>query len=89
MPRRELDTSRARCDVCGKPYQLEGVMPPACYALADRFDEDIEDHDVLVSFRHWKCHTPTDVALKNIRKEVDEASKRMQGALDALRSKLR
>lgn len=81
---RELDTSRARCDVCGKLYQPgDGV-----YSLADKFDEDIEDRDVLVSFRHWDCHTPVDQQIKNIKRDVDAAGKRVLDALDKLRRHL-
>lgn len=58
------------------------------YSVADKYDEDIEDRDVLLSFRHWACHTPTDVAIKNLRREIDKAEQKFHSALDALRSKL-
>ena len=70
--RREIDTSRATCDTCGRPYQ-EG---DAVYSIADRWDESIEDRDVLVSFRHWACHTPAEKAIDNLRgaiKRVEDA----------------
>lgn len=89
MGRRPYDTSRARCDVCGKPYELdERGMPPAVYTLADKYDEAVEDRDVLVSFRHWACHTPLDVQLANVKKAVDDASKKALDALDRLRRHL-
>jgi hypothetical protein len=85
MPRRVVDSSRARCDVCGALYQ----PGDAVYAIADKYDESVQDRDVLVSFRHWACHTPVEELLADIKIGVDVASKRAQEALDRLRSKLR
>lgn len=79
MPKLPLDTSRARCDTCGKPYE-PGV---AVYTLADKYDEEIEDRDVLISFRHWDCHTPLDVALRNLSDKARE----IEVQLEALRRK--
>ena len=84
MPSRPFDASRARCDVCGRAYQ-DG---DAVYALADKFDESVEDRDVLVAFRHWNCHTPVSVQLEKMRRSVDDASRRAHTVLDELRRKL-
>ena len=80
MPRRPLDTSRAVCDTCGKPYE------PNCavYSIADRYDETNEEVDVLLTFRHWECHVPVDKALAQLREKVADA----QGALDRLKRRL-
>ncbi len=81
MARRELDTSKAKCDKCGKPYQ-DG---DAVYSIADKFDEDIEDRDVLLFFRHWDCHTPPKEALKEALHNFDKTMARVDDALDRLR----
>jgi len=77
MRRRPYDTSRAKCDTCGKLYK-DG---DAVYSVADRYDEDIEDRDVLVSFRHYSCHVPVSVALDDLTKKLKDAEK----ILDQLR----
>jgi hypothetical protein len=64
----ELDTSRAICDTCGKPYQAGD----ATYVIADKYDESIQDRDVLVSFRHWDCHKPLDQVFDELRAKVSE-----------------
>lgn len=79
MPKREYDTSRAKCDTCGKPYQ-EG---DAVYGLADKYDPDIEDRDVLISFRHWDCHRPVGEVLADLRDKLRKA----EGILSQLRSR--
>lgn len=83
--RRPLDTSQAKCDTCGKPY----VSGDAVYTVADKFDQDIEDRDVLIWFRHWDCHTPIEDRISTLKKEVDDACKRFDAAMQELRSKLR
>lgn len=69
MPRREVDTNRAVCDTCGKLYQ----KGDAVYTVADKYEEGPEGQDILVSFRHWDCHTPIDVALKNVKTKIKDA----------------
>lgn len=67
MPRRQIDTSRAVCDTCGKLYQ----QGDAVYSIADRWDED--NDDVLVSFRHWDCHVPFEETMRNLKDKIGEA----------------
>lgn len=67
--KRPYDASQARCDTCGKPY-VEGE---GLYAIANKFDESIEDRDVLISFRHWKCHKSPAELLDELRGKIKEA----------------
>ena len=67
--KRPVDFSQAKCDTCGKPY-AEG---DAIYSIADKWDEDNTEVDVLVSFRHWECHTPVDKALDDLKSAVKKA----------------
>jgi hypothetical protein len=71
MPRRRTDVSRAvtRCRVCGKPL----LDNEPRYTIADRWDDDApEDVDVLLEFEHWKCHTPMEKALADLRQRLRE-----------------
>lgn len=75
--RREFDTSAAKCDTCGKLYQAGDAV----YSVADKFDESVSDRDVLISFRHWNCHTPIEKSVDVLRAKLDDA----QAMLDKLR----
>ena len=85
MARREVDTSRAKCDRCGKPYQ----PGDAFYTPGDRWEEGDDGEDVLVSFRHWECHKSIEESFAELRKGIDDASKKLHGALDAIRRHLK
>jgi hypothetical protein len=79
MPRREVDTSKAKCRVCGGPY--EDHEPT--YSIANVWDETIDDKDVLLEFEHWKCHTPIEKLFDDAR----DLLKRAEGSLDKLRKR--
>lgn len=56
MGRDKIDTLEGwKCDTCHKPW-VEGA---AIYSIAT--------NEGTKTFRHWDCHTPMDVALKNLR----------------------
>ena len=73
MPRKELDTSHAKCRVCGKLYQNGDTV----YSIANRFDENIEDRDVLIEFCHWECHTPIEKVFDNLRASADKLQEQL------------
>lgn len=69
MPRREVDTSKAKCRVCGGPYDQN----EATYSIANKWDDDVEDKDVLLEFEHWKCHVPIEKLLDDMKDRIDRA----------------
>lgn len=88
MARREVDMSKAVCDKCGELYKDGDGM----YSLATKWDEDIEDRDVAISFRHSRCHIPLDKALASLREkaaELDKTFGQVSRDLSSLRNKRR
>jgi hypothetical protein len=76
---RVVDTSKAKCRVCGGPY--EDNEPT--YSIANKWDDDVEDVDVLLEFEHWRCHVPIEKVFDDMR----DTMKRAQGLVDELRKK--
>ena len=68
-----LDGRPLKCDTCGKPlYEFE-----ALYSLAYK--------EEAATGRHWDCHTPLDVALRELRSKVKQAEE----TFNDLKGKLR
>ena len=81
MPRRPFDASRARCDTCGQLYKEGDDM----YTVMSEYDPLVKDKDVLVSFRHYKCHQNR---LEGLQKALDRFGDASKAATEAL-AKLR
>lgn len=50
---------QAKCDECGKLYENGDAL----YTIASKFDDDGN----LISFRHWDCHVPIEMRLKQLK----------------------
>jgi hypothetical protein len=72
------------CDRCNKPL-FPDIEEQGRYTLADGYDDDGN----WTVGRHYRCHEKTQIELKDLTKKVDDASKKVQSALDALRRSLR
>lgn len=71
MAKRPLDTSKAKCRTCGGPYDQN----EATYSIANKWDDTNDEVDVLLEFEHWKCHTPIEKLLGDMKGKIEEAQR--------------
>lgn len=68
------DPVQLTCDTCGEPW--DGDEP--LYSIMSDLEKG--------RCRHWRCHTPVDVVLRQMRERADEIQARMPSIRDTLQN---
>jgi hypothetical protein len=68
---RIVDTSRARCRTCGKPYKVGEAL----YSLASRIVDE-GDQRFLEEFEHANCHVPIEEVLADLKGQLAEMTRK-------------
>lgn len=68
-----LDTSRAKCRECGKPYQPGDAL----YSTATKIDSDVEPR-VMLEFCHAECHVPIERVFGKLRDGIRDIERKLR-----------